>query len=95
MAPTATADPYPSPDGGTRQVVGAILHNYRALGGAASALGLPLTDERVTPAVFGRYSLFQNGGIYWTPGAGAHGVPGAIWEKWSSQGWGTRSWASR
>jgi uncharacterized protein with LGFP repeats len=87
LAPTAAADTYPSPDGGTREVVGAILEDYTALGGTDSALGLPLTDELGTPAVFGRYSLFEHGAIYWTPQAGAHEVRGAIWEKWGSQGW--------
>jgi uncharacterized protein with LGFP repeats len=83
----ASADPYPSPDGGTRQVVGAILDDYRAVGGPSGPLGLPLTDELGTPAVFGRYNLFQHGAIYWTPATGAHEVRGAIWEHWGALGW--------
>ncbi|WP_138760892.1 LGFP repeat-containing protein [Modestobacter altitudinis] len=32
------------------------------------------------------YSTFQGGAVCWTAGTGAHAVPGAIAEKWTSLG---------
>jgi uncharacterized protein with LGFP repeats len=58
-------------------VHGAILVRYLEMGGPTSALGFPTTDEANTLAG-GRSNGFQGGGIYWTPGTGAHEVYGEI-----------------
>jgi L,D-peptidoglycan transpeptidase YkuD (ErfK/YbiS/YcfS/YnhG family) len=83
----AAADTFSSPATGTHQVVGAILDRYRALGGPTGFLGYPLTDERATPRVSGRYNHFQGGSIYWSPATGAHQVGGAIRDRWAALGW--------
>lgn len=68
-------------------VIGAILEKWMRLGGPASFLGQPLTDELTTPDGVGRFNHFQGGSIYWTPGTGAQEVHGAIRDKWASIGW--------
>ncbi|SFB45578.1 Glucose/arabinose dehydrogenase, beta-propeller fold [Amycolatopsis marina] len=77
---------------GVRETHGAILRKYLQLGGH-SALGLPVTDETVTPDKVGRYNHFSGAqgtgpaSIYWTPSIGAHGVWGAIRRRWAALGW--------
>jgi L,D-peptidoglycan transpeptidase YkuD (ErfK/YbiS/YcfS/YnhG family) len=88
-APSASATAYPSPAGGTRQVGGAILDHYQALGGPAGVLGGPLTDELPTPSGYGRYNVFAGGSVYWTPATGAWSVRGAIRDRWAALGWET------
>jgi uncharacterized protein with LGFP repeats len=68
-------------------VIGAIRGKWLQLGGSASFLGEPLTDETTTPDGVGRFNHFQGGSIYWTPTTGAHEVHGAIRDKWASMGW--------
>ena len=85
--PQAGADIFSSP-AGTYEVKGAILGEYRALGGPAGRLGSPLTNELTTPVrTEGRFNVFQYGSIYWTPRTGAHEVRGAIRATWGSLGW--------
>jgi uncharacterized protein with LGFP repeats len=72
---------------GAHEVHGAIRALYESLGGPASFLGYPITDESPTPVGSGRYNHFQGGSIYWSPVTGAHEVHGAIRDKWSSLGW--------
>jgi uncharacterized protein with LGFP repeats len=73
---------------GAWSVQGAIRDHYNALGGPASFLGYPVTDETTTPDGVGRYNHFQNhGSIYWTPDTGAWSIHGAIRDKWASTGW--------
>ncbi|WP_052206727.1 glycoside hydrolase family 3 N-terminal domain-containing protein [Sinomonas humi] len=67
---------YWSPATNAREVHGAILGHYRALGGPGGFLGFPLTDETGTPG--GRYNDFTGGSIYWSPASGAHEVNGGI-----------------
>jgi len=86
-APSASATAYPSPNGGTRQVIGAILDHYRALGDVRGYLGGPLTDELRTPTVYGRFNHFAGGSIYWSPGTGAWAIRGAIRDSWARLGW--------
>lgn len=50
-------------------------------------LGYPVTDELATPDNRGRYSVFENGSIYWKETTGAHEVRGAIRDKWKETGW--------
>ena len=71
---------------GAHSVVGAIGAAYQAEGGPDGALGLPTSDELVAPDGNGRYSLFQNGAIYWSPQTGAHAVRGAIRALWAAHG---------
>jgi len=66
---------------------GAILDKYRLLGGAASVLGYPVTDESPTRDRVGRYNQFAAGSIYWHPAVGAHEVHGAIRARWAALGW--------
>jgi uncharacterized protein with LGFP repeats len=85
--PHAVADLYRSP-AGTYEVKGAILAEYRAVGGPSGPLGFPLTNELTTPVrTEGRFSVFQYGSIYWTPRTGAHEVRGAIRNTWGALGW--------
>jgi uncharacterized protein with LGFP repeats len=87
--------PFTSPGTGTHSVCGAILAKYEALGGPASFLGYPTTDETATPDGIGRYNHFSStassnnvdGSIYWTPSTGAWSIHGGIRAKWASLGW--------
>ena len=88
-APAAVADTYSSPATGTHSVIGAILQEYRAVGGPQGRLGYPVTDELPTPRGGGRFNHFQHGSIYWAPGLGAHEMYGAIRGHWASLGWET------
>jgi hypothetical protein len=72
---------------GSPMTVGAIDAKYRALGGCGSLLGAPTTPEQGTPDGVGRYSVFQNGSIYWSPSTGAHEVHGLIRDKYKELGW--------
>ncbi|WP_236796624.1 choice-of-anchor D domain-containing protein [Amycolatopsis sp. GM8] len=77
---------------GPHVVMGAILTEYKAVGGPASSLGYPVTDEQGTPDGVGRYNHFTGGGgasIYWTPNTGAHSIQGQIRAKWAALGWET------
>lgn len=79
-----------SPETGAHVVRGEILRRYLALGGLDSPLGFPTTDERTTPDGVGRFNHFagsDGGSIYWTPETGAHGVWGAIRDRWEALGW--------
>jgi M6 family metalloprotease-like protein len=76
---------------GTFEVHGDIRVKYLSLGGPGGFLGVPITDESVTPDTIGRYNHFENGSIYWTPQTGAHEVHGLIRERWKALGW-EKSW---
>jgi len=60
---------YWSPDTGAHAVYGAILAKYEFVGGPASWLGMPISDESDWYA--GRISIFVGGSIMWNPGGGA------------------------
>ena len=72
---------------GGYSVCGAIRDEYLRLGGPASLLGLPLTNELATPTKFGRFNHFQGGSIYWSPATGARSVHGWIRSWWGMLGW--------
>src|SRR5690606_38603651 len=72
---------------GSPPTVGEIDKKYRALGGCNSFLGHPITHELKTPDGAGRYSVFQNGSIYWHPSTGAFEVHGLIRDKWAELDW--------
>src|SRR5690606_25493405 len=61
---------YWHPSTGAFEVHGAIRDKWAELGWEAGMLGYPITDEKRTPDGVGRYSVFQNGSIYWTPATG-------------------------
>lgn len=67
--------------------MGAIDAKYRELGGCRSVVGGAVSGERTTPDGVGRYNVFENGSIYWTPETGAHEVHGAIRDRWRDSGW--------
>lgn len=73
--------------GGSGKVVGLINAKYVAMGGCQSFLGKPITNERGTPDNRGRYSVFDNGSIYWTADTGAVEVHGVVRDKWRDLGW--------
>jgi LGFP repeat len=69
---------------------GLILSRYVALGGPASALKFPTTDERSTYNNTGRFNGFEKGDILWKTGASAAWeVHGCEHSKWGSVGWET------
>jgi len=73
--------------GSSPAVVGEIEKKYLALGGCSSVLGVPVTSEQGTPDG-GRYSVFTEGSIYWTPQIGvAYEVHGKIRDAWAAAGW--------
>lgn len=79
---------YAAPASCARDAVGGrIADEYDALGGCASVLGPPITEERGTPDGVGRFSVFERGSIYWTPQHGAHEVHGRIRDAWAAAGW--------
>jgi len=86
---------YWHPDTGAWSVRGAIRQRWEALGWENGALGYPTTHETATPDGRGRFNHFLNtrtrvpGSIYWHPDTGAHGVGGAIRQKWQALGWET------
>ena len=78
---------YWSPSTGAFEVHGAIRDKWTKLGWERGVLGYPISDETKTPDGVGRYTVFQNGSIYWTPKTGAFEVHGAIRDKWAKLGW--------
>ncbi len=81
---------YWSPATGPHALRGAILAHYKELGGPASSLGYPTSDEHTTPDGIGRYNHFNGSGgasIYWTPNTGAWSIHGAIRAHWAAMGW--------
>jgi hypothetical protein len=78
---------YSSYDCPTNLTMGAIHEKYVALGGCSSVVGGAVTGELATPDGVGRYSVFENGSIYWSPSTGAHEVHGRIRDAWRDHGW--------
>ncbi|AGT06264.1 putative secreted protein [Corynebacterium glutamicum MB001] len=65
---------------------GMILNRWLAIGGPDSALGFPIADEAVASDGVGRFSVFQNGVLYWHPNHGAWEMTGFIEEVWKMRG---------
>lgn len=80
---------YWTPATGAHELHGALLGHWAELGWETGVLGYPATDETGTPDGVGRYNYFSRGGMYWTPGTGAHEVHGAILGDWARLGWET------
>ena len=83
----ADATVFWSPATGAHLTHGDIGRLWAATGYERGAHGYPTTGELVTPNGRGRYTTFQDGGIYWLPGLGARSVHGAIAQRWASTGW--------
>jgi uncharacterized protein with LGFP repeats len=82
-------------DGRTFAVYGAIYDHYVKIGGTASAMGQPTSDEQDAPGN-GRVSHFQNGDIYWRADLGALEVRGAARDRYATGGDPfARSWLDR
>jgi hypothetical protein len=79
-------DIYFSTDTGAHEVHGDIRGKYNAVQGPLW-LGLPISDETVTPDGVGRFNAFAIGAsIYWTSHTGPMVVRGQIRDLWGSQG---------
>jgi uncharacterized protein with LGFP repeats/GH25 family lysozyme M1 (1,4-beta-N-acetylmuramidase) len=78
---------YWTPPTGAHTVQGAIRQVWASSGWEAGPLGYPVTDELPTPDGIGRFTHFEHGSIYWTPGTGAHILLGAVEAKWRDSGW--------
>jgi uncharacterized protein with LGFP repeats len=86
----ASGDIYQHPRTGAHEVHGAIRDRYLDLGGPATVLGYPVSDEESITATWGeigRFNRFENGsGIYYSGSTGAWEVYGAIWAEWQTEG---------
>jgi uncharacterized protein with LGFP repeats len=80
---------YWSPATGAWEVHGAIRDTWARLGWENGPNGFPVSDERWTPGGRGKYNLFQDGAVYWTPTTGAHALQGLIWREYGAIGWET------
>jgi hypothetical protein len=69
---------------GAHEVHGEIGRRYLELGTDVNPLGLPVSDELLTPGGTGAANHFQRGSIYWSPRTGARFVRGLIRDKWFS-----------
>lgn len=67
-----------------RPQVNAIDEKYKV----SSWLGVKLTTEveLPTPDGVGRYAVYENGHIYWTPDTGAHPIPARLFESYAALG---------
>ncbi|MEO8846423.1 MAG: hypothetical protein ABI591_18930 [Kofleriaceae bacterium] len=72
---------------GAGRTQGDVDARYQGLGGCGGFLGPALTDETTAPDGVGRYNVFENGSIYWSPSTGAYEVHGAIRDTWRDAGW--------
>ena len=70
-------------DGRTFVVYGAIYDRYIALGGTASAMGLPISDEEGSRHG-GRVARFERGDIYWRRDFGPREVRGAERDRYAA-----------
>ncbi|MFJ3923157.1 FG-GAP-like repeat-containing protein [Streptomyces sp. NPDC090022] len=84
---------YWSPETSAWSVHGGVYDKYTALGGPASYLGYPVTDETNVADNVGRFNHFRKrsdaaatGSIYWTKAKGAWSVFGSIRKKWIELG---------
>lgn len=76
-----------SADTGANLLTGLIGGRYQGTGGPGGFLGMPKSSELPTLDNTGRFNVFQNGAIYWSPATGAHSISGAIQRAWNDLGW--------
>ncbi|WP_198588183.1 polysaccharide deacetylase family protein [Geodermatophilus chilensis] len=65
-----------------------ISDHYNRINGEW-ALGAPVSGEIPLPGNRGRATVYQGGGIYWSPSTGAHALRGAIWDRYRQIGYET------
>ncbi|KZB85230.1 PQQ-dependent sugar dehydrogenase [Amycolatopsis regifaucium] len=71
-----------------KAIWGRIRARWEALGWEAGPLGYPTMEEAPTPDGIGRFVHFtEAGSIYWTTQTDAHGVWGAIRQRWEALDW--------
>ncbi|SHN85153.1 LGFP repeat-containing protein [Geodermatophilus obscurus] len=76
---------YWSPATGAHVVRGAILARWREWGAEAGALGYPTGDDAAGPNG-GYLTTFRGGTVWWSPGAGAKVLRGAILDRYVAHG---------
>lgn len=77
---------YFSPATGTHSVQGVIYNKFAELGWEGGWLGFPKTNE-LPLRDGGRFNVFENGNVYWTPLSGAWPVAnGPILDAWGREG---------
>ncbi|SHG72488.1 Ig-like domain-containing protein [Geodermatophilus nigrescens] len=69
----------------TRVVRQVIEDGWAATGYEEGPLGYPTVPQVVIRG--GVMQRFEDGGVYWSPATGSHGVSGPIWDTWSATGW--------
>lgn len=65
---------------------GAISAKYQDMNRAGIGLGQPISPEQTSSDGQGRFRVYQNSTIYWSPRTGAHEVHGAIREQYLRMG---------
>lgn len=63
-------------------ITGVIATKYTALGGCSGILGLPMSNELASIDSIGRFNVFQEGIIVWSPATNAQEVHGRIYSRW-------------
>jgi len=82
---------YWSPASGTQAVMGGIRERWNAEGAQAGRLGFPTSPERDVAGVpVGRWSGFQGGDVYWSPGPGAKVLVNGIRDHFLAMGGSAR-----
>jgi uncharacterized protein with LGFP repeats len=80
-----------TPSTGAHEVDGPIVAAWARLGLAPGLFGYPTGNPTPTSDLYGRMQTFQRGAIYEAPGTGAHGIRGAIRDRYVALG-AERSW---
>lgn len=75
-----------SPATGAAMLRGAIRAAWDRHGGHNGGLGFPVVSETPTAGVYGAFTHFEGGSLYWSPSAGARLVLGAVRAHWLSTG---------
>ncbi|WP_149360322.1 alpha/beta hydrolase-fold protein [Lolliginicoccus suaedae] len=76
---------FAKPRGSVLVVEGEIWRRYEEAGRETGALGWPVSSEHVIGD--GRFTEFENGNVYWSPGTGAWPVlAGPIMDAWATEG---------
>lgn len=65
---------------------GAIGAKYQDMTRAGIGLGQPMSPEQASSDGQGRFRVYQNSTVYWSPRTGAHEVHGAIREQYTRLG---------
>ncbi|MEP6713941.1 MAG: hypothetical protein ABJC09_00100 [Terriglobia bacterium] len=65
---------------------GAINAKYQDMARAGIGLGQPMSPEQTSSDGEGRFRVYQNSTVYWSPRTGAHEVHGAIREQYMQLG---------